>query len=566
MEGKSTQKREKKEVVYIVGHRNPDTDSICSAIAYADIKNRTETGYRYVPMRAGQINEETEFVLKHFGVKLPGYLPDAGTQVGEIEIHKVPGASGDLSVKRAWQEMIGQGIVTLPITSKDNDLEGLITVTDIAKSYMEVADSHILSQAKTQYASIADTLDGEILVGDGSKYFTEGRVVVGAFHPDMMGQYIQENDLVIVGNRADDQLCCLDLKVSCMVVGLGAAVSPSILKLAEADGCTIISSPHDTYTIARLINQAIPVKFLMRGRDALITFHSSDKIDDIEGVMKNSRHRDYPILDKREKYVGTISRRNLIGRKGKNLILVDHNEKTQAVLNVDEANVMEIIDHHRLGAIQTMSPIVFRSEPIGCTATIMYKIYHEKHLEIPRKIAGLLMSAIISDTLLFRSPTCTPMDKNAALDLAQIAGVSDIEKYASNMFKAGSNLEDKTPEEIFFQDYKKFNIENTTFGVGQISSMSEEELQIIKSRLIPQMKEECGKHEIEMVFFMLTNIINESTELLYYSDDDKKEAGELVSAAFPGTELGEDSAQLPGVISRKKQLIPSFMKALQERE
>ena len=196
----------------------------------------------------------------------------------------------------------------------------------------------------------------------------------------------------------------------------------------------------------------------------------------------------------------------------------------------------------------------------------MYKIYHEKHLEIPAKIAGLLMSAIISDTLLFRSPTCTPMDKNAAEDLAEIAGVKDINAYAASMFRAGSNLEDKTPEEIFFQDYKKFNIEDTNFGVGQISSMSAEELEFIKSRLLPQMKEECGKHDIEMVFFMLTNIIDESTELLYFGTSEKNDAGRLVKTAFPESEPDGTSAVLQGVISRKKQLIPAFMRALQERE
>lgn len=554
----------KKEKVYIVGHRNPDTDSICSAIAYADIKNRSASDYDYVAMRAGQINEETEFVLKYFGIKQPGYLPDAGTQVGEIDIHRIPGVPGTMSVKRAWGSMKEQGIVTLPITSGKNNLDGIITVTDIAQSYMDVYDSAILSQAKTQYSAIADTLDGKILVGDGEKYFEEGRVVIGAFHPDMMGQYIKEKDLVIVGNRAEDQLMCLDLKVSCMVVGLGANVGASILRLAEEDGCVIISSPHDTYTIARLINQAIPIKHLMNST-SLITFHMSDKIDDIESIMKNSRHRDYPVLDKHGKYVGTISRRNLIGRRGKKLILVDHNEKSQAVLNVDEAEILEIIDHHRLGSLETMAPIMFRSEPIGCTGTIMYKIYHEKGLEIPQKIAGLLMSAIISDTLLFRSPTCTPMDKKAALDLASIAGVENIEKYASDMFRAGSNLEDKTPEEIFFQDYKKFNIENTQFGVGQISSMSGEELDFIKSRLEEQLVEECGKRDTEMVFFMLTNIIDETTELLYYSDrnDDAKN---LILEAFPGCEINDDSALLPGVISRKKQLIPAFMNALQQRQ
>ena len=323
----------------------------------------------------------------------------------------------------------------------------------------------------------------------------------------------------------------------------------------------IISSPHDTYTIARLINQAIPIKHLMM-RENLILFHMADKIDDIQEVMKNSRHRDYPILDAKEKYVGTISRRNLIGRTGKKLILVDHNEKSQAVLNVDEADILEIIDHHRLGSLETMSPILFRMEPVGCTATIMYKIYREKNLEIPAKIAGLLMSAIISDTLLFRSPTCTPLDKNVAMDLARIAGISDIEQYASDMFRAGSNLEDKTAEEIFYQDFKKLNIENKTFGVGQISSMSREELEFIKNKLYPHMQQECGKHEIEMVFFMLTNIIDECTELLYFGDG----ARELIAEAFPGKEIQEESCVLPGVISRKKQLIPSFMRALQENQ
>ncbi len=555
-------KLEKKENVYIIGHRNPDTDSICSAIAYANLKNSVEVDNKisYLPMRAGQLNEETEFVLKYFGVETPGYLPDVGTQVKEIEIHKIKGVQGSISVKRAWEDMKEQGIVTVPIISKKNELEGLISVTDIAKSYMDVYDSTILSQAGTQFGAIAETIDGKLLVGDPNQYFDKGRVVIGTFHPDMMGQYIHENDLAIVGNRAEDQLCCLDLKTSCMVVGLGAPVSASIIRLAEEQGCVIISSPHDTYTIARLINQAIPISHLMM-RDNLITFHLSDKIDDIEQVMKNSRHRDYPILDNRNKYVGTISRRNLIGRQGKKIILVDHNEKSQAVINVDEAEILEIVDHHRLGSLETMSPILFRNEPVGCTATIMYKIYHEKHLEIPQKIAGLLMSAIISDTLLFRSPTCTPLDKNAALDLAQIAGVADIEKYAADMFRAGSNLEDKSADEIFYQDYKKFNIEKTNFGVGQISSMSSEELSFIKGKLIPHLKQECGKHEIEMVFFMLTNIIDESTELLYYGDGAK----ELIQDAF-AAQVGEESCILPGVISRKKQLIPSFLKALQERQ
>lgn len=547
----------KKDVTYIVGHRNPDTDSICSAIAYADIKNRTEKG-EFVPMRAGQINEETEFVLQYFGIDTPGYLPDASTQVEEIEIHKVPGVRNDISVKRAWSTMRELNVVTLPVTTKNNRLEGLINVSDIAQSYMDVHDSDVLSQAKTKYESIAETLDGEIIVGDGDAIFDVGRVIVGAFHPDMMGNFIKENDLVIVGNRAEDQLCCLDLKVAAMVVGLGAQVSNSIRHLAEENGCVIISSPHDTYTIARLINQAIPIRHLMIN-DNLITFQLTDKITDIEEVMKNSRHRDYPILDGHGKYIGTISRRNLIGRHGKKLILVDHNEKSQAVLNVDEAEILEIIDHHRLGSLETVSPILFRNQPVGCTATIMFQIYHERGLDIPDKIAGLLCSAIISDTLLFRSPTCTPYDKAAAEGLAKLAGIKNMEAYASAMFRAGSNLEDKSAEEIFFQDFKKFIIEKATFGVGQISSMDKGELSLIKEKLLPHLQQECGRHSIQMVFFMLTNIIEESTELLYYGEGSK----ELIENAF-SVEAGPESCELPGVVSRKKQLIPAFMTALQQ--
>ena len=544
----------RKAPVYIVGHRNPDTDSICSAIAYADIKNRTEKD-RFEPMRAGQINEETEFVLRYFDVPTPKYLPDAATEVGEIDFHHLPGVRGEISVKEAWNMMTEQDVVTLPITTPANKLEGLITVNDIAKSYMQVDDKKVLSGAKTKYKSIAETLDGHIIVGDPEGTFEEGHVVVGTFQPDMMDSFIHPKDLVILGNRAEDQLKCLDIGVSCMVVGLDAEIGPSIRRLAEAAGCVIISSPHGTYTISRLINQSIPIRHLMK--DNPTCFHMSDKVDDIEEIMKNNRFRDYPVLDRRDRYMGTISRRNLIGHKGKRLILVDHNEKSQAVLNIDEAEILEIIDHHRLGSLETMSPILFRNQPVGCTATIMYQIYQEKGLDIPQKIAGLLCSAILSDTLMFRSPTCTPQDKKVAEELARLAGIESIEKYASAMFRAGSNLEEKAPEEIFYQDFKKFIIENTTFGVGQISSMDSGELTAIRDKLIPQLEKECGQHDMQMVFFMLTNIIEETTEVLYYG----KGARELIREAFPD----EEGEVLKGVISRKKQLIPAFMTALQQK-
>ena len=546
--------------VYVIGHKNPDTDSICSAIAYADIKNRTEKGRTFVARRAGQINEETEYVLKRFGVRTPGYLPNAGTQVKEIEIHEVPGVPGSLSVKKAYTMMKENNVVTLPITSPENDLQGIITMNDIAESYMDAYDNHVMALARTQYRSIAETLDGKVIVGNEHGYFITGKVVIGTFHPDTMENYIEKDDLVILGNRAEDQLCAIEMDASCLIVGLGAKITKTIQRLAEEKNCVIISSPHDTYTIARLINQSIPVKYLMR-KNNLVTFSTEDFLDDIKEVMKNQRHRDFPILNKKGKYVGTISRRNLIGNVGKQLILVDHNEAAQAVDNVKEAQILEIIDHHRLGSLETMAPVMFRNQPVGCTGTIMYQIYQEKELEIPKEIAGLLCAAIVSDTLMFRSPTCTAADKAAAEALAGIAEI-DIPKFASEMFRAGSNLKDKSPEEIFYQDFKKFIMGDVTFGVGQINSMDEEELESIKTQLLPNMKNECGKHGISMVFFMLTNIIEESTELLYYGDGAK----EVIEKAFEFEDsIDDDSCMLKGVVSRKKQLIPAFMMALQNQ-
>lgn len=543
--------------VYVIGHRNPDTDSICSAIAYADIKNRTQNG-NFVAKRAGQINGETEYVLNRFGVRVPGYLPDAGTQVKEIDIHEIKGVRGNISVKRAWERMREENVVTLPITSENQDLLGIITVSDIAKSYMDAYDSSVMSQAKTKYHSIAETLNGQVIVGNEHCYFVKGRVVIGSFHPDMMENYINKDDLVILGNRTEDQLCAIEMEASCLVVGLRAKISKSIQKLAEDHDCVIISSPHDTYTIARLINQSIPIKYLMT-KENLITFSTNDFVDDIKEVMKIHRHRDFPIINKKNKYMGTISRRNLISNGRKKLILVDHNEKSQAVENIEEAEILEIIDHHRLGSIETIAPVLFRNQPVGCTATIMYQIYKEHNLKVPKNIAGLLCAAIISDTLMFRSPTCTAADKEAAKVLAQIAEI-DIEEFATDMFRAGSNLKDKSPEEIFYQDFKKFNVEESTFGVGQINSMDGDELKSIKDQILPQLESECQKHGIPRVYFMLTNIIEESTELLFYGDGSR----ELVNQAFQPKQIDNNSAMLPGVVSRKKQLIPGFMLALQE--
>lgn len=544
-----------KRTVCVIGHKNPDTDSICSAIAYAYLKNQRESNFRYVPVRAGQISAETQYVLEHFGVEPPAFLDNIGSRVKDMEIRQVPGVRSNISLKNAWNLMMTQNVFTLPITNQENQLKGLITVNDIAKSYMEEYDSAIVSVARTPYKNILETLDAEMIVGDESGFFDQGKVVIAAANPDVMENYIEEHDMVILGNRYESQLCAIEMSAGCIVVCLGAPVSRTIQHLARERNCTVIVTPLDTYAVARLINQSMPVDFFMK-KENLLTFRLADYTENIREIMSKKRFRDFPILDQSGKYVGMISRRNLLGVRKRGLILVDHNEVSQAVDNVLDAEIMEIIDHHRLGSIETMAPVYFRNQPVGCTSTIIYQIYQEQGIEIPKHIAGLMCSAIISDTLLFRSPTCTPMDLTAALKLAEIAGI-ECESYARKMFAAGSDLRSRTPEEIFYQDFKQFEFGDWNIGIGQITSMSREELEEIKNRLMPYMERVIREHDTDMVFFMLTDIISESTELLGYG----KNAEELVKEAFHQETL-ENCARLPGVVSRKKQLVPSFMAAI----
>ena len=541
----------------VIGHKNPDTDSICSAICYARLK-REVTGREYEPGRAGHISEETQFVLNYFGVEAPRLVENVKTQVKDIDIRETKGVDRSISLKKAWNLMQDANVVTLPAVNPWGALEGLITVGDITKSYMNVYDSSILSKAKTQYSNIIETLEGALVVGNETEYFQEGKVLVAAANPDMMEYYISPHDLVILGNRYESQLCAIEMEADYIIVCEGAAVSMTIRKLAQERGCTVMTTPYDTYTAARLINQSMPISYFMRTEN-LITFEDTDYIDEIKDVMTSKRHRDFPILDKDGRYKGMISRRNLLGAKGKQIVLVDHNERNQAVEGIENAEILEIIDHHKLGTVETISPVFFRNQPVGCTATIIYQMYNENNIPIDKATAGLLCSAIISDTLLFRSPTCTQIDQLAALALAKQAGIQ-IDQYAADMFAAGSNLRGKSDEEIFYQDFKRFSAGKVSFGVAQISSLNAEELTGLKERMIPYLKQAREEHKVDMLFFMLTNILTESTELLCEGTG----AELLIRGAFhldteDGKASSDGSVGLNGVVSRKKQLIPAIM-------
>jgi len=544
------------EEIHVIGHINPDTDSVCSAIAYAAFK-RHMTGKNYTAKRAGQINSETRFVLQKFGVTEPEYLSDVRTQVFDIDVVQVPGVGSDISLKRAWEIMKEGGLATLPVVCKNGQLEGLITIEDIAKSYMDVYDSCIIAKAETPFRNLIETLEGEMIVGDPDEIIQSGKCLIAAANPDLMENYIEKDDIVILGNRYESQLCAIEMGAKCIIVCDGSLVSFTIKKLAESKGCFIIKTPYDTYTATRLVNQSMPIRYFMKQK-ALITFQRNDYVDDIRETMAKKRYRDFPIMDLNGSYYGMISRRSLLGARKKRLVLVDHNEVTQAVDGLDEAEVLEVIDHHRIGSLETMNPVYFRNQPLGCTATIIYQMYREQELEISREIAGLLCSAILSDTLIFRSPTCTETDKKAAYALAQIAGIEP-ESYAAEMFAAGSNLSAKTPEEIFYQDFKKFVVNDVSFGVGQINSMTQKDLEDVRERMIPYMEKALTAHSIPMLFFMLTDILQGTTELLCAGNGAK----ELALEAF---HLKDDTDQiiLENTVSRKKQLIPALMQAIQQ--
>ena len=538
------------KLTFVIGHKNPDTDSIAASIAYANLKNILGKG-NYVAMRCGNISSETQYVLDRFGFKAPKFIGDVRTQVRDMEIRKLNGVSEEMSLKEAWKFMKDNNIRTLCVT-EDKNLKGLITTGDIMDSYMGAYDSTTLAKAKTSYKNIVETLDGELIVGDINDIQDKGKVIIGAGTPDVLEEYIKPHDIVILGDRYENHLCAIEMEADCIIVCAGSKVTKTIKTLAEEKGCKIITTPHDTFIVARLIYQSMPVRFFMKTEN-LLTFKMDDYIDDIQPIMASTRHRYFPIVKSAGKYKGVVSRRNFLGETKKQLILVDHNEKSQAVNGMESAEILEIIDHHRLGTVSTNKPIFFRNEPLGSTCTILYLMYLESGTEIPPNIAGLMLSAIISDTLLYRSPTCTAFDRNAGKVLATIAGV-DAEELAKSMFAAGSNLSDKTPEEIIHQDFKKFNVGDLRIGIGQISSMDNNELAHLKEATLPSLDEIRRKDSLDMLFFMMTNIIKESSEVLFSG----KDAESVLENGFNVSTKDHSSVTLPGVVSRKKQMLPTI--------
>lgn len=542
-----------KDIIYVTGHKNPDSDSICAAYAYSEFKNKigeTET----VACRLGNVNQETQFILDYFDAEAPKFLNTVKLKVEDLQFDNISPISPYISLKTAWTIMRDKNIKTLPVADENDHLLGVLSVANLTSCYMDIWDNKILAKSNTSLDNIIDTLSAKVCyVNEDTKQFP-GKIVVTAMQPDTMSDHIEAGDIAIVGDREEAQAELINLNVSLMIVTGGYAPSEKIINLAKEHGVTVVVTQHDSFTTSRLIVQSIPVEYVMV-KENIVSFTTDDLVDDIKGIMTETRFRSYPVLDQNGRVVGTVSRYHLISNHKKKVIQVDHNERGQSVDGLEDAEVVEIIDHHRVADIQTNNPIYFRNEPVGSTSTIVAKCFFENGIRPSRKAAGLLCGAIISDTLLFRSPTCTPQDKYICKKLAEIAGIN-IEEFAKEMFKAGTSLKGKTVEEIFNTDFKPFTIEGTKVGISQVNTMDIEGFMPLKEEMLNYMDQKAKEAGLEMVMLLLTDILNEGSEILVTGAKP-----EIVEKAFKVT-LKDKGAFLPGVLSRKKQVVPPITNAI----
>ncbi|NLK94044.1 MAG: putative manganese-dependent inorganic diphosphatase [Clostridiales bacterium] len=537
-----------RNVIYVTGHKNPDSDSICAAFGYAEFKNRTNE-IPAIPVRLGNVNRETQFILDSFGVKAPDFLETVRLKVEDLKIDNINPVLPNLSLRMAWDEMKKKNIKSLPVADKNQHLVGILSISNLASSYMDIWDNAILNKSKTPLSNIISTLSAKEIFTDKNQNNFPGKITVAAMETESMKELVEEGDIAIVGDRPEIHKELLDLKVSLLIITGSHTLSTDLISLADKNNVTVISTPHDSFTAARLIVQSIPVEYVM-AKENLVSFRTDELVDDIKEKMIETRFGSYPVTTPDGKVVGTISRFHLISNYKKKVIQVDHNERGQSVDGLEDAEILEIIDHHRVADIQTGNPIYFRNEPLGSTSTIVAKCFFERGLEPSKQAAGLLCGAIISDTLLFRSPTCTEQDKEICKKLAEIAGIESIENFAKEMFKAGTSLKGKTVEEIYNQDFKPFNIGDYKIGVAQVNTMDIEGFMPLKEDMLSYMNEKATSGKFDMMLLLLTDILNEGSQILVTG-----KIPEIVEKTF-NVKLENNTAFLPGVLSRKKQVIP----------
>ncbi len=544
-----------KENIYIIGHKNPDSDSICSAIGYADYKSASGD-VNAIPVRLGELNRESKFILNYFGVEIPQLMETVRLGVEDLSFDNIAPVSPEISLRMALNIMTNNDLNSLPVIDNRDQLEGIVTVSDIMQSYIDVWDNSILGKSKTSIDNILDTLAGETIIMPARPKPFEGKILVLAMEAKTFTEYTENNDIVICGDREDIQEVAINSNISLMIITGNKSLSEGLVKLAMAKNVVVISTPYDTFTASRLISQSIPIKEVMT-KNNLVGFKLDDLVDEVKIQMSQTRYRSYPVLNYENKVIGMLSRYHLISSLKKKVILVDHNERSQSVDGLEEAEILEIIDHHRVADVFTGSPIYFRNEPVGSTCTIVASIMFENGRRPSKKIAGILAAGIISDTLLFRSPTSTNIDKLVLERLSRIADL-DVEKFAMEMFREGTSLEGKSPKELLNQDFKTFVINDEKIAISQVYTLDPKSLNPMKEDLIKLMERRSKEYNYSTFILMLTDIFEKASEMIVVGNNK-----ESIAKAF-NKKLINNTFYAPGVLSRKKQIVPPITNMLSE--
>ena len=541
--------------LYVIGHRNPDTDSICSAIGYAHLKQAL--GEAAVPARAGKINSETRFVLEKFGVEIPLLIADLYPRAKDIMSPVAITLLPDETLQELGQRMKESEAKSAAVVDEKGLLLGMVSLGDLARRYFEELEMPDLASAGVSLRAILKVLNGKIEVAGEIDKIVRGKIWIAAAKAETFKRLIKAGDIALVGDREEEQLTLIECGIDLLVITGNANASNSVRAAAAERGALIFRTRFDTYTAARLVNQSIPVRSIMQQN--VVAFKPADLVSDIRDITVRTRFRNYPVAEN-GKIIGMINRDRLIVPERERVVLVDHNEKTQAVEGIEEAHIVEIIDHHRLGGLETGEPIFIRHDPVGSTSTIVAFMHWHRNVEIPPQIAGLLLAGVISDTLFFRSPTATAQDRNAAERLAGIAGV-ELQSFGMEVLRAGSRFTDMQPEEIIRYDLKEFQIGEYRVSISQVSVMGAAELLVERvESLQAALAVVRQKDGYDLALLMLTDVLNETTHLLYAG----KPVGLLRSA------FGEEDAAavfvLPGTLSRKKQVVPPLVEAARQEE
>lgn len=536
-----------KNRIYITGHKNPDTDSIASAIVYADLKNRIDKKNKYIPIRLGSLNLESKWVLDRWKSKAPIYIDNLRPTIDDLNLEMPLVVDKDISLYEAANYLQPKNVSFLPIVDKENRLEGIVTLSNLTKSYMNVWDDDILYRSKAKVENIVDVLAGTLVHSPEKPNYINGRMLVYASDVDEKG-HVSPGDVIIVGNRRDAQREAVDRKAGILIVSSGYYVDNDILYLAKKNNVTVIKTKYNSFMVARLLPQAIPVSYVMTSDD-LLYFTPDDDIEEVSKKVMDTRFRNFPVVDKNMKVIGELTRNDLLIDKKKKLILVDHNEASQSIDDRDRVEILEIIDHHRVANISTSNPIFFRNMPVGCTSTILAMMYKENGLVPSKEMAGLMASAIISDTLLFRSPTTTDIDIKILNELAEIAEIN-LEEYASEMFAAGTSLEGVSATDLLITDSKKFEIDNVKVRVSQAFTTNLPSVDKMIADIKTSMKQIKENERIDFFALFITDIFNEQS--LVISDGVYSQA---LAEAFK-QEFIENGYIVKDLLSRKKQFIP----------